>query len=184
VTLPAGRRAWKSPLAAGESCRMRVGSGLAAAAGRCDGADRRLVEGAGLAAAAGHDRGRVLADLACAVADGAEVISDFRVMADQGGLFAPVASVPTCWRMLNEIVAGGQRVTARITAAVNAAWRAAWAGIESRHGAIPGIAIADKVPEDVTCLRLDATVVTCHSTEYSSGTGGCRGPGQGGDGVG
>jgi hypothetical protein len=27
-----------------------------------------------------HDRGRVLADLACAIADGAEVISDFRVM--------------------------------------------------------------------------------------------------------
>src|SRR5947208_9615659 len=45
-----------------------------------------------------HDRGRVLADLACAIADGAEVISDFRVMADQGGLFGAVASVPTCWR--------------------------------------------------------------------------------------
>jgi hypothetical protein len=28
-----------------------------------------------------HDRGRVLAGLACAIADGAEVISDFRVMA-------------------------------------------------------------------------------------------------------
>jgi predicted amino acid-binding ACT domain protein len=34
-----------------------------------------------------HDRGRVLADLACAVADGARVISDFRVMADQRELF-------------------------------------------------------------------------------------------------
>jgi hypothetical protein len=30
-----------------------------------------------------HDRGRVLADLACAIADGAQVISDFRVMGDQ-----------------------------------------------------------------------------------------------------
>lgn len=30
-----------------------------------------------------HDRGRVLPDLACAIADGADVISDFRVMADQ-----------------------------------------------------------------------------------------------------
>jgi len=29
-----------------------------------------------------HDRGRVLADLACAIADGAEVISDFRVIGD------------------------------------------------------------------------------------------------------
>jgi hypothetical protein len=32
-----------------------------------------------------HDRGRVLADVACAVADGARVISDFRVMGDQRG---------------------------------------------------------------------------------------------------
>ena len=39
--------------------------------------------------------GGVLADLACAIADGAEVISDFRVMADQAGLLGPVASVPT-----------------------------------------------------------------------------------------
>ena len=45
-----------------------------------------------------HDRGRVLADLACAVADGARVISDFRVMADQRELFGLVASVPTAWR--------------------------------------------------------------------------------------
>jgi len=29
-----------------------------------------------------HDRWRVLADLACAIADGAEVFSDFRVLAD------------------------------------------------------------------------------------------------------
>lgn len=33
-----------------------------------------------------HDRGRVLADLACAIAEGAEVISDFWVVADQGEL--------------------------------------------------------------------------------------------------
>ena len=47
-----------------------------------------------------HDRGRVMADLACAIADGAEVISDFRVMADQKELFGLVASVPTTWRTL------------------------------------------------------------------------------------
>jgi Transposase DDE domain group 1 len=110
-----------------------------------------------------HDRGRVLADLACAIADGAEVISDFRVMADQGALFGPVASVPTCWRALSEIAAGGQRVAARVTGAVNAARRMAWAGIEARYGAIPGIAVADKTLDGVVGLRLDATVVACHS---------------------
>jgi hypothetical protein len=34
-----------------------------------------------------HDRGQVTADLACAIADGARVISDFRVMSDQRELF-------------------------------------------------------------------------------------------------
>jgi hypothetical protein len=115
-----------------------------------------------------HDRGRVLADLACAIADGAQVISDFRVMGDQQELFGLVASVPTCWRALNETAAGGGRALARVTAAVNAARRVAWTQIEARHGALPGVAIADKVLEGVTCLRLDATVVACHSEKQGA----------------
>ena len=110
-----------------------------------------------------HDRGRVLADLACAIADGAEVISDFRVMGDQQDLFGLVASVPTAWRTLDEIARGGDRGLGKITAAVNAARRRAWAQIAVRHGALPGIRIADKVLDGVTCIRLDASVVTCHS---------------------
>src|SRR5215472_14243535 len=90
----------------------------------------------------------------CAIADGAEVISDFRVMGDQQELFGLVASVPTCWRALNEIASGGSRALARVTAAVNAARRQAWAAAAARHGALPGVAIADKVLEGVTCIRL------------------------------
>ena len=75
-----------------------------------------------------HDRGRVATDLACAIADGSEVISGFRVMGDQKELFGLVASVPTVWRALDEIAAGGPRALARITEAVNAARRQAWAG--------------------------------------------------------
>jgi Transposase DDE domain group 1 len=110
-----------------------------------------------------HDRGRVAADLACAIADGAEVISDFRVLADQREVSGLVASVPTAWRTLSEIAAGGPRAQARIAAAVNAARRCAWEAIEARHGAIPGVRVADKVIEGVTCIRLDASVVACHS---------------------
>jgi hypothetical protein len=110
-----------------------------------------------------HDRGRVLADLACAIADGGEAISDFRVIGDQQELFGPAASVPTVWRTLAEVAAGGARTAGRITAAVNAARRVAWAGIAARHGSLPGVRIADKVLEQVTCIRLDASVVTCHS---------------------
>jgi hypothetical protein len=79
-----------------------------------------------------HDRGRVMADLACAIADGGEVISDFRVLADQKELFGLVASVPTVWRALSEVAAGGPRALARISAAVHAARRCAWAAAGAR----------------------------------------------------
>src|SRR5260221_10165603 len=46
-----------------------------------------------------HDPGRVLADLAVAIADGAECISDIATLADQRGLFGPVASDSTVWRL-------------------------------------------------------------------------------------
>ena len=79
-------------------------------------------------------------DLACAIADGARVISDFRVMSDQPELFGLVASVPTAWRTLAEIARGGARADRRITAAVNTARRHAWAQVAARHGALPGVA--------------------------------------------
>jgi hypothetical protein len=103
-----------------------------------------------------HDRGRVLADLACAIADGAEVISDFRVLGDQGELLGPVASVPTAWRTLEEIASGGARTQRRVAAAVNAARRVAWAQAEARHGALAGVRVADKVLHQLTCIRLDS----------------------------
>jgi len=110
-----------------------------------------------------HDRGRVVADLACAIADGTRVISDFRVMSDQSELFGLVASVPTAWRTLAEIARAGTRADRRITAAVNAARRNAWARAAARHGALPGIRLADKVLDGVVCIRLDATVTLAHS---------------------
>lgn len=110
-----------------------------------------------------HDRGRVLADVAAAIADGAEVISDFRVMGDQREVFGQVASVPTVWRTLAEIADGGARTAARITRAVGAARRRAWAAAEARHGAVPPVRIADKTLAGVVCIRLDALVVACHS---------------------
>jgi len=57
-----------------------------------------------------HDPGRVLADLAVAVADGAECISDIAVLADQPALFGAVASAPTVWRLLDQL--GGPELAA------------------------------------------------------------------------
>ena len=111
----------------------------------------------------GHDRGRVFSDLACAIADGARVISDFRVMGDQRELLGQVASVPTAWRALKEIAGGGDRRRRKVTAAVNKARRRAWAHGIARHGALPPVKVADRELEGVTCIRLDATVVTARS---------------------
>jgi hypothetical protein len=88
---------------------------------------------------------------------------DFRVMGDQEELFGLVAPVPTAWRTLDEIACGGDRALGKITAVINAARRRARAGIAARPGALPGIRIADNVRDGVTCIRLDASVVACHS---------------------
>jgi hypothetical protein len=107
----------------------------------------------------GHDRGRVFSDLACAIADGAWVISDFRVMGDQRELLGPVASVPTAWRALKEAASGGERSRRKVAAAVNRARRHAWA----QAGPLPPVRVADRKMDGITCVRLDATVVPAHS---------------------
>ncbi len=71
-----------------------------------------------------HDPGRVLVDLAVAVADGAECISDIAVLADQPGLFGPVASDSTVWRLLAQL---GAAELAAVAAARAAAREVAWA---------------------------------------------------------
>jgi len=46
---------------------------------------------------------------------------------------------------------------------VNKARRRAWAHGIARHGALPPVKVADRELEGVTCIRLDATVMTAHS---------------------
>jgi Transposase DDE domain group 1 len=71
-----------------------------------------------------HDPGRVLADLAVAIADGAECISDIAVLADQPALFGAVASDSTVWRLLERL--DGRRL-ADVAAVRAAARQAVWA---------------------------------------------------------
>jgi hypothetical protein len=74
-------------------------------------------------------RGGVLVDLAVAVADGAECSSDIAVLADQPGLFGPVASDSTVWRLLVQLgepeltAIAGARVAARELAWGLQPWR-------------------------------------------------------------
>lgn len=93
----------------------------------------------------GHDRGDVLVDLAVAIADGAETISDLAVLRNQPDLFGTVASHPTVWRTLAAV---DDAVLERIKAARAEARRRAWA-----TGADPGFYVID----------IDATLVDAHS---------------------
>jgi len=126
-----------------------------------------LTRGLSLALASGrllgHDRGRVLADISCAIADGGRAISDFRVLSDQAEAFGQVASVPTAYRTLEEISRGGTRTGRKLTAAISTARRHAWAQVAARHGKLPGVRVADKTLDGVTCIRIDATVTPAHS---------------------
>ncbi len=131
------------------------GKGVVAHAGArllCDLADRvGLSDGLSAAMAPtkrrrrGHDRGKVLVDLAVALADGATAISDLRVLADQPALFGEVASVPTAWRTLESVDASA---LGRIATARAQARRRAWAS-----GMDPGFYVID----------IDGTLVTAHS---------------------
>ncbi|MGH3804786.1 MAG: hypothetical protein ACRDTD_32515 [Pseudonocardiaceae bacterium] len=99
--------AWSQGLSVdvgGQGVVSHVGSGLLRLA-----ADRVGLTGALSAALARsgfwpvHDRGRVLADLAVAITDGATTISEIDTLRHQGELFGSVASDTTVWRALEEI---------------------------------------------------------------------------------
>ncbi len=51
-----------------------------------------------------HEPGRVAVDLAVLLADGGEAISDLAVLRQQPGLFGPVASDATAWRVLDGFI--------------------------------------------------------------------------------
>ena len=117
---------------------------------------------------AGHDPGRVLVDLAVAVADGAETITDLQVLADQPDLHGPVASTATAWRVLagiDEVMLDGLRLAR--AAARDRAWlaRAELTG----HVLPPSRAGGRDVKAVV--IDIDATLVTAHSEkEGAAGT--------------
>ncbi len=93
----------------------------------------------------GHDRGKVLVDLAVALADGASAISDLRALSDQPALFGEVASVPTAWRTLEAVDDAALEL---IAAARAQARRRAWAA-----GMDPRFYVID----------IDGTLVNAHS---------------------
>ena len=107
-----------------------------------------------------HDPGRVLTDLAVAIADGAECISDVATLADQPGLFGPVASDTTVWRLLERLDAAQ---LARVASARAEAREVVWAQRGEVSGqAFPPAVTAGRSVQEMR-IDLDASVVVAHS---------------------
>jgi Transposase DDE domain group 1 len=108
-----------------------------------------------------HDPGRVLVDLAVAIADGAEAISDIAVLADQTALFGSVASDSTCRRLLDAL---DEPVLARVAAARARAREVAWAQrAETTGAAFDRSRVAGGPGLEALVIDVDAHVLVCHS---------------------
>jgi hypothetical protein len=95
-----------------------------------------------------HMPGQVFADLAVAIADGADAVTGIEVLRDREALFGPVASMPTAWRLLDRI---DERHLDRVRAARAAARERAW-----EAGAAPE-------PGGELRVDFDATISIAHS---------------------
>ncbi|MFJ4745702.1 IS1380 family transposase [Streptomyces sp. NPDC088775] len=107
----------------------------------------------------GHDPGRIATDLAVMLANGGEAIADLAVLRDQAGVFGPVASTPTAWRLLAAV---DERALASLRSARAQAREVAWMQAAEQGEGIPAVRAAGHMLPGLV-LDLDATLITCHS---------------------
>jgi len=113
-----------------------------------------------------HDPGRVLVDLAVMIADGGEAISDIATLGHQPGLFGPVASDSTCWRVLDAVTTADLDALAAARAQARAtAWlaRGELTGTVLPPIRVAGRDLTDRSGRPVLVIDLDATIVIAHS---------------------
>lgn len=146
-------RPWLKVIAGGESLISSAGGVLLTDTARACGLDRALSVGLRpwRAKLAVHDPGKIVLDLAVAVALGGDCAADIAVVRAQPEVFGPVASDPTVSRLVDRL---GQDVDQAL-AAIRAARAAGRAKVWQKAGtpAQAGLVVLD----------LDATLVTAHS---------------------
>jgi hypothetical protein len=101
-----------------------------------------------------HDPGKILTDLAMALALGGDCLADVAVLRTQPRLAGPVASDPVISRLVSTLAADAPRALRAIRAARAAARERAWALAGDRAPGTSG----DLIPVDI-----DATIVLAHS---------------------
>ncbi len=91
-----------------------------------------------------HDPGKIVADLAAALALFGDCLADIAVLRGQPNLAGPVASDPVVSRLVSSLAAGGPRALAAIRAARAAARERAWAlAWDAAPGADGGLVTVD-----------------------------------------
>lgn len=152
------RRPWLSVIAGGESLVSHAGatllvetarrSGLVAGLSRLLGPWRRPL--------AVHDPGKIVLDLALAVALGGDAACDVAVLRAQPGVFGSVASDPTVSRLIARLAEDCEAALAAISTARAAArervWN--WAGAPVQNGRV--------------VIDLDATLLDAHSEKQEA----------------
>jgi hypothetical protein len=109
-----------------------------------------------------HRPGKIISDLAVAVALGGDCLADVAMLRAQPGLFGPAASDPVVSRLVTRLAADGPRALKVIRAARAAARQRAW---EMAGDAAPG---ADG---GLVTVDIDATIVTsCSEKEQAMPT--------------
>jgi hypothetical protein len=106
-----------------------------------------------------HDPGKIVADLAAALALGGDCLADIAVLREQPDLAGPVASDPVVSRLVSTLAAEGPRALKAVRAARAAARERAWAlAGDAAPGADGGLVTVD----------LDATIVIAHSEKQEA----------------
>jgi hypothetical protein len=113
---------------------------------------------------AAHEPGRVAVDLAVLLADGGEAIADLAVLRQQSGLFGPVASDPTAWRVLDAI---DTPALARLRAARAAARELTWLQLLETRRSLPVTTVLGRALPGFV-LDIDATIVLAHSEKEAA----------------
>jgi hypothetical protein len=112
-----------------------------------------------------HDPGKIVLDLAVALAVGGDCVSDLAVLRGEPGVFGAVASDPTVSRLISTLAQDAPKAVATIASARAQARALAW---ESAGAAAPDHGIDLYAP---LTIDLDATLTEAHSEkEHASPT--------------
>src|SRR3954471_21410462 len=146
-------RPWLSVIAGGESLVSHAGGVLLTETARRSGLAGQLTRllRSWRQPGATHDPGKIVADLAVAIALGGDAAADIAVLRAQPGVFGPVASDPTVSRLVTTLAGDADQALAAIATARAAARERVW-----RHAGAP-------VLDGRVTIDMDASLVPAHS---------------------